>query len=163
MDSRDTRTLGSSMVALSDCHDRCLDRQEKQGVMNLVVHSAYGICFLDSVYCSAVRKDGKYIFELVDNCIEDIGEINVVQVVIDNARVNETAATLLKAKRPSIFWNGCAAHCIDLMLEDIGKLPSINETITQAKTLNVFLYAHTRVLDLMRKFIGKDLVREWHY
>ncbi|KAG6417985.1 hypothetical protein SASPL_120182 [Salvia splendens] len=45
-----------------------------RGVMNLVVHSPYGVCFLDSVDCSAVRKDGKYIFELVDKCIEDIGE-----------------------------------------------------------------------------------------
>jgi len=130
-----------------------------RGVMNLVVHSAYGVCFLESVDCSAARKDGKYIFELVDKCIEDIGEKHVVQVVTDNARVNDTAAGMLKAKRPSIFWNGCAAHCIDLMLEDIGKLPLVDETISKARSLTVFLYAHTRVLDLMRNFLGKDLVR----
>ena len=130
-----------------------------RGVMNLVVHSAYGVCFLESVDCSAARKDGKYIFELVDKCIEDIGEKHVVQVVTDNARVNDIAAGMLKAKRPSIFWNGCAAHCIDLMLEDIGKLPLVDETISKARSLTVFLYAHTRVLDLMRKFLGKDLVR----
>jgi len=133
--------------------------QRGRGVMNLVVHSAYGVCFLDSVDCSSARKDGKYIFELVDGCIEDIREKNVVQVVTDNARVNETASSLLRAKRPSIFWNGCAAHCLDLMLEDIGKLPSVDQTITKAKSLTVFLYAHTRVLDLMRQFLGKDLVR----
>lgn len=49
-----------------------------RGVMNLIVHSAYGVVFLDSVDCSAVKKDGKYIFELVDKCIEEIGEKNVV-------------------------------------------------------------------------------------
>jgi hypothetical protein len=38
-------------------------------------------------------------------------------VVTDNASVNIAAA-----KRPSIFWNGGEAHCLDLMLEDIGKL-----------------------------------------
>ncbi|XP_071681249.1 uncharacterized protein [Lolium perenne] len=130
-----------------------------RGVMNLVVHSAYGVCFLDSVDCSAMRKDGKYIFELVDNWIEQIGEKNVVQVVTDGASVNNAAACLLKAKRPSIFWNGCAAHCIDLMLEDIGKLPTVDTTISKGRALTVFLYAHTRVLDLMRKFLGKDLVR----
>ena len=130
-----------------------------RGVMNLVVHSAYGVCFLGSVDCSSERKDGKYIFELVDKCIDEVGERNVVQVVTDNAKVNEKASTLLKAKRPSIFWNGCAAHCIDLMLEDIGKLPLVDQTITKAKSLTMFLYAHTRLLDLMRKFIGKDLVR----
>jgi hypothetical protein len=130
-----------------------------RGVTNLVVHSAYGVVFLDSVDCSAVKKDGKYIFELVDSCIEEIGEKHVVQVVTDNASVNQAASTLLKAKRPNIFWNGCAAHSIDLTLEDIGKLPAVEAIITQARPVTVFLYAHTRVLSLMREFLGRDLVR----
>ena len=130
-----------------------------RGVMNLVVHSAHGVVFLNSVDCSAVKKDGKYIFELVDRCIEEVGEKHVVQVVTDNASVNQAASTLLKAKRPTIFWNGCAAHSIDLMFEDIGKLKTVDSTITQARAVTVFLYAHTRVLSLMREFLGKDLVR----
>ncbi|CAA0826198.1 hAT transposon superfamily protein [Striga hermonthica] len=133
-----------------------------RGVMNLVVHSAYGFCFLDSVDCSDVKndgKDGRYIFDLVDRCIEEIGIQNVVQVVTDNARPNEAASSLLKAKHPSIFWDGCAAHTIDLMLEDIEKMPRVASTISKAKCLTVFLYAHTRVLDLMRKFLSRDLVR----
>jgi hypothetical protein len=129
-----------------------------RGVMNLVVHSAHGVCFLDSVDCSAVKKDGKYVFDLVDRCIQEIGEENVVQVVTDNASVNTAAASLMAAKRPSIFWTGCAAHCLDLMLEDIGKLGPIEQTIASARQVTTFLYAHTRVLDLMRKFLGNDLV-----
>ncbi|XP_021321370.1 uncharacterized protein LOC110437299 [Sorghum bicolor] len=74
-----------------------------RGVMNLVVHSAYGVCFLDSVDYSYVKKDGRYIFELVDKCIEEIGVQNVVQVVTENARPNEATTSLLKAKHPSIF------------------------------------------------------------
>lgn len=77
----------------------------------------------------------------------------------DNASVNQAASKLLNAKRPKVFWNGCAAHCIDLMLEDIGKLPSVDSTITKARAVTVFLYAHTRVLNLMREFLSKDLVR----
>lgn len=138
--------------------DAWTDRKGR-GVMNLVVHSAHGVLFLDSVECSGDRKDGKYIFELVDRYIEEIGEQHVVQVVTDNASVNTTAASLLTAKRPSIFWNGCAAHCLDLMLEDIGKLGPVEETIANARQVTVFLYAHTRVLDLMRKFLNRDLVR----
>ncbi|XP_044414725.1 uncharacterized protein [Triticum aestivum] len=130
-----------------------------RGVMNLVVHSAYGVVFVDSVDCSDVRKDGKMIFDLVDRCIEEIGEKNVVQIVTDNASVNIAATTMMKVKRPSLFWNGCAAHTIDLMLEDIGKLPAIEQTIAKGKAVTVFLYAHTRVLALMTKFLGKDLVR----
>uniref|UniRef100_A0A804PU12 HAT transposon superfamily protein n=1 Tax=Zea mays TaxID=4577 RepID=A0A804PU12_MAIZE len=59
--------------------DAWTDRKGR-GVMNLVVHSAHGVCFLDSVDCSAVKKDGKYVFDLVDRCIQEIGEENVVQV-----------------------------------------------------------------------------------
>ncbi|KAM3277719.1 hypothetical protein ACQJBY_045554 [Aegilops geniculata] len=130
-----------------------------RGVMNLVVHSAHGLCFIDLVDCSGDRKDGKYIFDLVDKCLEEIGEENVVQVVTDNASVNVSAASMLTAKRPSIFWNGCAAHCLDLMLEDLGKLGPVAKTISSAREVTSFLYAHTRVLDLMSKFLGKDLVR----
>ncbi|KAJ1259300.1 hypothetical protein BS78_10G143300 [Paspalum vaginatum] len=115
--------------------DAWTDRKGR-GVMNLVVHSAHGVCFVDSVECSGEEKDGRYIFELVDRCIEDIGEENVVQVVTDNA-----------------------THCLDLMLEDIGKLGPAKETIASARQVTVFLYAHTRVLDLMRKFLKRDLVR----
>ena len=32
-----------------------------RGVMNLVVHSAYGVVFINSVDCCTVKKDGKYI------------------------------------------------------------------------------------------------------
>lgn len=51
-----------------------------------------------------------------------------------------------------------AAHTIDLMLEDIGKSPLVDQTIVKGRAVTVFLYAHTRVLALMRKFLGKDLV-----
>jgi hypothetical protein len=46
--------------------------------MNLVVHSAQGVCFLDFMDCSVVKKDGKYIFDLVDRCIQEIKEEHVV-------------------------------------------------------------------------------------
>jgi hypothetical protein len=45
------------------------------------------------------------------------------------------------------------------MLEDIGKHVPVEETIASARQVTTFLYARTRVLDLMRKFLGKDLVR----
>jgi hypothetical protein len=38
-------------------------------------------------------------------------------------------------------------------------MPRVAATMSKAKCLTVFLYAHTRVLNLMRKFLSKDLVR----
>jgi hypothetical protein len=60
---------------------------------------------------------------------------------------------------PPFFWNVCFTHCLDLMLEDLIKLGAVEKTIASARHVTVFLYAHTRVLGLMRKFIGKDFIR----
>ncbi|XP_002460120.2 uncharacterized protein LOC8054620 [Sorghum bicolor] len=38
-------------------------------------------------------------------------------------------------------------------------MPRVAATIIKAKCLTVFLYAHTRVLDLMRKYLSRELVR----
>ncbi|VVB10246.1 unnamed protein product [Arabis nemorensis] len=103
---------------------------------------------------------GEYIFKYIDNCIEDIGAGKVVQVVTDNATNNVAAAKLLKKKRPNIFWTGCAAHTLDLMLEGVSKLPWFAKVINQAKSLTIFIYAHHKTLFMMRKYKNnKDIVR----
>ncbi len=66
---------------------------------------------------------------------------------------------LLQAKRKHLFWTPCAAHCIDLMLEDIGKLPHVSKALERAITLTGYIYNHTRVLNMMRHFTDrKELV-----
>lgn len=57
---------------------------------------------------------------------------------------------MLKEERPNIFWTGCAAHTIDLMLEGISKLPKFAKIIDQAKALTIFIYAHHKTLAMMR-------------
>ena len=32
-----------------------------------------------------------------------------------------------------LYWTPCAAHCIDLMFEDIAKRPTVSELITNAR------------------------------
>ena len=48
---------------------------------------------------------------------------NVVQVISDNAANYVAAGRMLMDRYPSLFWTPCAAHYIDLMLEDMGKIP----------------------------------------
>ena len=55
-------------------------------------------------------------------------------------------------KRHHLFWTPCAAHCLDLMLEDIGKIPTIKRTIQRAVFVVGFMYNHTMVLNMMRSF-----------
>jgi len=70
------------------------------------------------------------------------------------------AGKLLEEKRPHLYWTPCAVHCIDLMLEDIRKLPSIKKTIQRGISLVGFIYSHSSTLSLLRQFTNKrELVR----
>ena len=51
-------------------------------------------------------------------------------------------------------------HLIDFMLTDIGNLPIFQNTITKAREVTVYIYRHTWVLDLFRRFsIKRELTR----
>jgi hypothetical protein len=54
----------------------------------------------------------------------------------------------------SLYWSPCATHFIDLMLQDMGKLPWIKEIIDSVRSVTKYIYNHTFVLSLMRRFIG---------
>ena len=49
---------------------------------------------------------------------------------------------LLEAKRPNLYWTPCAAHYLDLILEDIGKIPRIAKTLERAIQLTGYIYNH---------------------
>ena len=100
------------------------------------------------------------IFELLDEIIQEVGEQNVVQVITNNASNYVLARKILESKYKTIFWTPCAAHCIDLMLEGIGKVDWVKNTIAHAKCITKYIYNHSWVLTLMReKTEGKELVR----
>ncbi|RVX08178.1 hypothetical protein CK203_017670 [Vitis vinifera] len=75
--------------------------------------------------------------------VEEIGEENVVQVITDNASNYVNAGMRLMEKRSRLWWTPCAAHCIDLMLEDIGKLNVHATTLSRARQVVKFIYGHT--------------------
>ncbi|XP_019460033.1 PREDICTED: uncharacterized protein LOC109359793 [Lupinus angustifolius] len=102
----------------------------------------------------------KAIFELLDVVVEEVGEENIMQVITDNGNNYVLAGKMLEMKRPKIYWTSCAAHCIDLMLEDIRKLPRIKMTIKRAISLIGFIYGHSSTLSLMRYFTKmRELVK----
>lgn len=67
---------------------------------------------------------------------------------------------LIEDKYPHIYWSPCAAHCLDLMFEDIFKLPDLKKTLERAIYVNNYIYNRTLVLNMMRNFTGqRDMVR----
>eukprot|EP00253_Pinus_taeda_P010769 PITA_10769 len=134
--------------------------QRNRTIINFLVFCPQGTMFLKSVDASDKVKDGHLLFQLLDQVVEEVGVANVVQIITDNASNYVLAGKLLEEKHKTIFWTPCAAHCIDLMLEDIGKLDWVRNTVDHAKSITKFIYNHTWVLSLMRKHIGgKDIIR----
>ncbi|XP_058214114.1 uncharacterized protein LOC131325717 isoform X2 [Rhododendron vialii] len=109
-------------------------------LMNLLVNSPRGTMFLKSMDASRFVKHAEMIYELLHGWVEHIGEENVVQIVTDSAAANVAAGRLLEAERPHLFWSPCTAHCLDLMLEDIFKLPNLKTTWERAIMMHGYIY-----------------------
>ncbi|XP_057870338.2 uncharacterized protein LOC131076993 [Cryptomeria japonica] len=139
--------------------DGWTDRRNRT-LLNFLVSFAGGTMFMKSIDASAHSKNATYLCEVIEEVIYEVGEENVVQVVTDNATNYVAAGKLLMERHPSIFWSPCAAHCIDLMLEDIGKIAWIKTCVEKAKNICKFVYNHAWVLNLMRQYTGqKELAR----
>jgi hypothetical protein len=100
-----------------------------RSILNFLVNCPKGTMLIKSVDASAYTKDGQLLCELLDGFIREIGLQYVVQVITGNAVNYVVAGRMLMQRYPSLYRSPCAAHCIDLMLEDMGKLPWIKEII----------------------------------
>jgi hypothetical protein len=120
-------------------------------IINFLVSCPQGTMFFRSVDASDRIKDANLLFELLDEVVMEVGVANVVQVITNNASNYVLAGKMLEEKHKTIFWTPCVAHCIDLMLEDIGKQEWIKNTIENAKSITKYIYNHSWVLSIMRK------------
>ena len=102
-------------------------------LVNFVVNNPYGNVFLKSVDVSAFVKDANFLFEMLDEVVGEVGEELVIQVITDNAANYKRASELLMEKRKGLWWTPCAAHCIDLILEKIGDLPTHRTALRKSK------------------------------
>ncbi|KAL5544317.1 hypothetical protein UlMin_008101 [Ulmus minor] len=133
---------------------------KSRSITNFLINSPRGTVFLKSVDTSGIIKNADNLFLLLDSVIEEIGEENVVQVVTDSASAYVKAGEMLMAKRNKLFWSPCAAHCLNLILCDIGDISIHKDTICKARKVTVYIYRHSWVLNLMCKHTkGRELIR----
>ncbi|XP_068336462.1 uncharacterized protein [Pyrus communis] len=129
---------------MSDGKSRCL--------INSLVNSPQGTWFLKLVDASASIKNEDLLYGYLDDVIQEIGEENVVQVIFDNASNYKNVGAKLMERKEKVWWTPCAAHCIDLMLEDIFKMTWFDDTLKRGRCISKYLYGHQWVLALMRKY-----------
>lgn len=135
--------------------------QKRRTIINFLVNSPMGTFFLKSIDASSISKTADKVFKMMDDIVEEVGEENVVQIVTDNAANYKLAGQMLMDKRNKLYWTPCAAHCIDLMLEDFeSKIPMHKEIIASGKKITTYIYARTGLITLLHHYTeGGELIR----
>ncbi|KAK4595008.1 hypothetical protein RGQ29_018660 [Quercus rubra] len=110
---------------------------------------------------SDISKTAEKVCQMLDEVVDRVGEENVVQLVTDNAANYKLAGEMLTQKRKCLFWTPCAAHCLDLMLEDFEKkIKDHKYTIGKGKKITTYIYSRAMLLNWLRDFTkGRELIR----
>lgn len=119
--------------------------------MDFLVSPPSGTMFLKLVDAFDRVKDAKILFEILNEMTRTAREVNVVQVIIDNASNYLLARKMLESKYRTIFWTPCATHCVDLTFEDIGKVEQVKNTVEHVKYITKHIYNLLWVLNTMKK------------
>lgn len=109
-------------------------------LINFLMNSPTCTFFLKSVDASDAVKIDELLFTYLDAVVEEIEKQNIVQITTDNGSNYVNAGKRIMKKRHHIYWTPCAVHCIDLMLEDIGKLKIHESILARAKQVVKFIY-----------------------
>jgi N-methylhydantoinase B/oxoprolinase/acetone carboxylase alpha subunit len=102
-------------------------------LINFLTNSPAGTYFLGSIDASSEVASANMLADLLEKQIDKIGKEHVVQIVTDNGANFKVVVRNLMDRIPHLFWTPCAAHCLDLLLEDIGKIKEFNSCINMAK------------------------------
>ncbi|WCJ24686.1 hAT transposon superfamily [Euphorbia peplus] len=141
---------------LSDCKKECallIDSYRSNWKVT-------GCTLMADVDASDVVKDAATLCYLFSEAIEWVGSSNIVHVVTDNAANYVAVGRLIHEKYANIYWSPCAAHCINLILKDIGSMSYVANLSSRASKITVFVYNHIIFLSWLRKRDGwKEIVR----
>jgi len=131
----------------------------RRPLLNQFVVSPKGEMFLKAVNTGGETKDVAYIAGQLIDCIREVGADSVIQVVIDSATVCKAAGRLVEQEFSWITWTPCTPHCLDLLLEDVGKLPWVAEVVAEVKAVVKFITNHHRSQALFHGKSALDLLK----
>jgi hypothetical protein len=131
----------------------------RRPLLNLLVVSPKGEMFLKAVDMGGETKDAAYIAEQLIDCIREVGADSVIQVVTDSAVVCKAAGRLVEQEFSWITWTPCTPHCLDLLLEDVGKLPWATKVVAKRKVVVKFITNHHRSQALFGGKSALDLLK----
>lgn len=98
-------------------------------------------------------------FEMI---IDEIGEEKISGIVTDNASNMRAAWRILEQKFPSLVYNGCSAHTINLMVKDICLLDRFALIISKCAKITKFINNRSlilhRFMKIQEEFKNENLI-----
>lgn len=133
---------------------------KSRALINFLVSSPSRTFFHKSVDASAYYKNTKCLADLFDSVIQDFGAENIVQILVDNSLNCTGIVSHILQNYSSIFVSPCAFQCLNAILEDFSKVDWVSRSILRAQAISKFIYNHSSLLDLMKKFtLGNDIIK----
>lgn len=127
---------------------------QRRPLINIMVVCPRGECFMKAIDSSGEIKSGQFICNIISEVIEQVGQQNVVQVIMDNAKNCRAAGRLLERRFSNIYTFGCNTHSLNLVLQDWYKSADtewFKTIIDNARRIVKFILKRQRVLDMYRQ------------
>ncbi|XP_075659224.1 uncharacterized protein LOC142629126 [Castanea sativa] len=119
-------------------------------LINFLVYCPKGIVFIRSVDAFDLVKDAINLSNLFDEIVNWVGPANIVHLVTNNAANYVAAGRILCGKYRNISWSPCAAHCLNLIFKEIGKIDHVAKLAKRASKITVFIYNHVALQAWLR-------------
>jgi Protein of unknown function (DUF 659)/hAT family C-terminal dimerisation region len=133
------------------CSDGITSEQNRP-IINVVFVGGGEVEFLEARDCSGKVKDGEFLTKeiIIPAIMGRKDPFSVVQVVMDNA--TRSSWPIIQAACPWVVCTPCWPHCLDLLLEDIGKLPFFRFILKDVNRLRMFLRNKGMALHVYRTY-----------
>jgi hypothetical protein len=127
-------------------------------LMNIMLSCPAGDVFLGSIDTTGNSKTKEYIAGELKRYIENVGPRLVTQVCTDNAKNILGAMDDVVTSYPHIFKQGCAAHALDLFMEDWAKVPQFKDLIKRSRSVCLYIRNHHIPMALFRQVSRLSLI-----
>ena len=118
------------------------DNVQNRPLLNMVQCGTKGDVFLGTIDTTDNHKDHTYVATQILSFVQKVGADNVVQICTDNAPVMSLIACDVIRINHHMYVEGCAAHCLDLLLEDWAQQDWMKKVIKKAQLICVFIKNH---------------------
>ena len=135
------------------------DNVQNRPLLNVLQCGTKGDVFLGTIDTTGNHKDHVYVAAQIQPFVEKVGRHNVVQVCTDNAPVMASACRDLIQANPDLYFQGCAAHCLDLLLEDWGKEEWVKKLVKKGRHICVFIKNHHAPQAIFRRLSPNHSLR----